>query len=71
MFPNLWDVLTIDEDAASLHIIKTEKQADDGTFSWSGRTNLLNKILATILHLCTLSYSVHISAHYIQNVEFR
>lgn len=57
MFPDLWDVLTIDEDAASLHVIKTEKQADDGAFSWSGQTNLLNKILAevNILHLYTLS----------------
>lgn len=33
MFPDLGDVLTIDEDVATLHVIKTEKQTDDGAFS--------------------------------------
>ncbi len=65
MFPDLGDVLTIDEDVATLHVIKTEKQTDDGAFSWSRRTNLLNKTLAgvNVLLLYTLSHSIKVLVH--------
>lgn len=36
----LWDVLSINKDAAFLHIIKTEKQADDGAFARPRLSNL-------------------------------
>ncbi len=72
MFPDLGDVLTVDEDAATLHVIKAEKQTDDGAFSWSRRTNLLNKTLAgmnTVLLLYTLSYSINVLVHNINTLD--